>query len=76
MSRKRTRPLFRAAGPRILAMSTPRGAGRSGGLLFLAVLAFVAYLVLAALSGIMKLVATLLLLGAIVVFGANVLRRR
>jgi hypothetical protein len=57
-------------------MSTPRGAGRSGGLLFRAVLAFVAYLVLAALSGIMKLVATVLLLAAIVVFGANVLRRR
>jgi len=57
-------------------MNSPRGAGRSGGLLFLAVLAFVVYLVLAALSGIMKLVATVLLLAAIVVFGANVLRRR
>lgn len=61
-------------------MTTPesgsgKGAGRGGGLLFLAILGFVAYLVLTVLAGIIKLVATLVLIVGIVLLAANVLRR-
>lgn len=53
-----------------------KGAGRGGGLLFLAVLVFVAYLTLTALRGPARVVAAGLLLAAILALGANVLRRR
>lgn len=57
-------------------MRGPQGAGRSGGLLFLAILAFVAYLVLQALAGLAKLLAAAVLLVGIVALGVDVLRRR
>lgn len=52
------------------------GAGRGGGLLFLAVLLFVVYLVLTGVAGLLRWLAAVALLAAIVVFGVNVLRRR
>lgn len=68
----------RALGASITGMSgsEPRGAGRGGGLLFLAILAFVAYLVLQALAGLAKLLAAAVLLVGIVALGVDVLRRR
>jgi hypothetical protein len=54
----------------------PRGAGRGGGLLFLLVALFVAYLALEAVAGVVRIVlgtALLVLLGLLAV---NVLRRR
>ena len=57
-------------------MSTPRGAGRSGGLLFLAILGFVAYLTYGALDGAGRWLFTVLLIAVIVGLGVNVLRRR
>jgi UDP-N-acetylmuramyl pentapeptide phosphotransferase/UDP-N-acetylglucosamine-1-phosphate transferase len=60
-------------------MSEPgrlRGAGRGGGLLFLAVILFVAYLAVEAVSGVIRL----LLMGALVLvvvgFAVTVARRR
>jgi uncharacterized membrane protein YjgN (DUF898 family) len=53
----------------------PRGAGRAGGLLFLAIVLFVAYLAVGALTGLIRF---LLGLGLIVVLAAlalNVVRR-
>jgi hypothetical protein len=53
----------------------PRGAGRSGGLLFLAVGVFVLYLVISAVAGVLKFilgVALVVVLGALAI---NVLRR-
>ncbi|CAN5893785.1 hypothetical protein BH23ACT8_BH23ACT8_04360 [soil metagenome] len=52
------------------------GAGRGGGLLFVAVLLFCAYLALTALAGILRVVAALLLALAAAALLANVLRRR
>lgn len=57
-------------------MDEPRGAGRGGGLLFLAVVAFVAYVAITAASGSARVV-----LGAVVVIvmgllALNVFRRR
>ena len=58
-------------------MAEPRGAGRAGGLLFLAIAIFVGFLIIkAALGLLIKLVLTLLVIGAIVGLLANVLRRR
>jgi hypothetical protein len=56
--------------------SDSRGAGRGGGLLFVAVLLFCAYLALIALAGIFRVVATLLLALAAAALLANVVRRR
>lgn len=57
-------------------MSTPRGAGRSGGLLFLVILGFVAALTYRALDGAARWVFSAVLIAGIVALGANVLRRR
>jgi hypothetical protein len=52
------------------------GAGRGGGLLFVAVLVFVAYLALEALAGLLRVLAVGALLVAAVVLLTRVLRRR
>lgn len=57
-------------------MSAPRGAGRSGGLLFLVTVAFVAYLAYGALDGAGRWLLVTTAVAAIVVLGVNVLRRR
>lgn len=57
-------------------MAEPRGAGPAGGLLFLAVVLFVGYLAVRAVAGLIKLAVAALVLVAIGVFLANVLRRR
>jgi hypothetical protein len=56
--------------------TTPRGAGRGGGLLFLAVLLFVAYLAVDAVSGVIRLLIMGALLVVVVLFGLSVARRR
>ena len=57
-------------------MAEPRGAGRSGGLLFLAVGLFVLYLVVVALSGIVKFLIGAALLVVLALLAVNVFRRR
>ena len=57
-------------------MAEPRGAGRSGGLLFLAVCLFVLYLIITAVAGVLKFVLTGLLVVVLVAFAFNVFRRR
>lgn len=57
-------------------MAGPGGAGRGGGILFIAVLAFVAYLVATALGGLPRAIVLAVLTVAIVLLTANVLRRR
>ncbi|HUH07578.1 MAG TPA: hypothetical protein VML96_07200 [Egibacteraceae bacterium] len=52
------------------------GAGRAGGLLFLAVLLLIAYLVIAAVAGLFKIIVALAAFIAISVLARNVLRRR
>lgn len=56
-------------------MAEPRGAGRSGGLLFLAVLLFVAYLAVTAVAGLAKFLLGGALLVVIALLAVNVLRR-
>lgn len=56
-------------------MREPRGAGRGGGLLFLAVGLFVAYLALEAITGLLRLVLGAALLLVLGLFAANVARR-
>lgn len=53
-----------------------RGAGRGGGLLFLAVVLFVAYLAVTAVAGILKWMLGTAFVVVVVVLAANVLRRR
>lgn len=53
----------------------PRGAGRSGGLLFLAVGLFVTYLAFEALTGVLRLVLTGVLAVVLVALALNVARR-
>lgn len=53
-----------------------RGAGRGGGLLFVAVIVFVTYLAFSVLGGLLRVAATVALLAAAVVLLRNVLRRR
>lgn len=57
-------------------MAEPRGAGRSGGLLFLAVGLFVLYLVVTAVAGVVKFVITAVLLVVLALLAVNVFRRR
>ena len=57
-------------------MAEPRGAGRSGGLLFLAVGLFVLYLVITAVAGILKFILSTALLVVLAIFAVNVFRRR
>lgn len=57
-------------------MTTPRGAGRSGGVLFLVILGFVAALTYRALDGAARWTFSAVLVAGIVALGANVLRRR
>lgn len=52
------------------------GGGRAGGVLFLVVILFLAYLVLNALAGLFRLVAFIGLVTALVLLGVNVARRR
>jgi uncharacterized membrane protein YjgN (DUF898 family) len=52
------------------------GAGRGGGLLFVAVLVFVAYLALEAIAGLIRFAVTGVLLALAVVLLVRVLRRR
>ena len=56
-------------------MPEPRDAGRSGGLLFLAVMLFVAYLAITALAGAARLVVGTALLVVVILLALNVFRR-
>ena len=53
-----------------------RGAGRGGGVLFLALAAFVAYLLVVETSGTARLILALLLVLGLAVLALSVLRRR
>lgn len=55
---------------------SPGGAGRGGGLLFLAVLLFVGYLALRAVAGVVRLVVIGLVVAAAITFAARVFHRR
>ena len=57
-------------------MAEPRGAGRSGGLLFLVVGLFVLYLVITAVAGVLKLIISAVILVVLVALALNVFRRR
>ena len=57
-------------------MAEPRGAGRAGGLLFLAVGVFVLYLVFTAIAGVIKFVLSAVILVGLALLAVNVLRRR
>ena len=57
-------------------MAEPRGAGRSGGLLFLAVGLFVLYLVITAVAGLAKFLLSLAIVVVLVLLAVNVFRRR
>jgi hypothetical protein len=57
-------------------MPEPRGAGRSGGLLFLTVGVFVAYLVVRTVAGVFKVVLLSVLVVLLVLLARDVLRRR
>ena len=57
-------------------MREPRGAGRSGGLLFLAVGLFVAYLAVSAVAGLLRFLLGAAFLVALGLLALNVLRRR
>ncbi|CAN5685145.1 MAG: hypothetical protein M3493_12060 [Actinomycetota bacterium] len=57
-------------------MAEPRGAGRSGGLLFLAVGVFVAYLVVRTVAGVLKVALLCVLVVLLVLLARDVLRRR
>jgi hypothetical protein len=54
----------------------PRGAGRGGGVLFVALVCFLAYLAATALEGAARVIVTAALLGAAAVLLVNVSRRR
>ena len=56
-------------------MREPRGAGRSGGLLFLAVGLFVLYLIVTAVAGLLKFVLSAAVVVVLVALAINVLRR-
>jgi hypothetical protein len=56
-------------------MREPRGAGRSGGLLFLAVGLFVAYLAIEAVTGLLQLLLGAALVVILALFALSVLRR-
>ena len=57
-------------------MAEPRGAGRAGGLLFIAVLLFVGYLLVEAIAGLVQWVLGAALLVVVVLLVVAVLRRR
>ena len=52
-----------------------KGAGPAGGLLFIAVLLFVAYLAISAVAGILRLLIGLAFLAVVILLLARVLRR-
>jgi hypothetical protein len=56
-------------------MAEPRGAGRGGGLLFLAVGAFVAYLAVSAVDGAARIVLVVVFAVALGLLALNVVRR-
>jgi hypothetical protein len=57
-------------------MAEPRGAGRGGGLLFLAVGLFVAYLAVTAVDGAARTVLAVIFVVALGLLALNVVRRR
>jgi hypothetical protein len=57
-------------------VTLPRGAGRGGGLLFVVLVVFLAYLAVVGLEGRARLVGVTLLLAAAMALLLNVLRRR
>lgn len=57
-------------------MADPRGAGRAGGVLFVAVLLFLAWLALGALAGLVRILVVALLAAAAIALAVNVARRR
>jgi hypothetical protein len=54
----------------------PRGAGRSGGLLFIAIGLFLLYLVITAVAGVLKFLLTAAIVVVLIALTLNVLRRR
>jgi hypothetical protein len=54
----------------------PRGAGSAGGLLFLALLLFLGYLLITAVAGVLQLILGAGFLIVVVVLGLSVLKRR
>jgi hypothetical protein len=60
----------------VATVAEPRGAGRSGGLLFLAVGVFVAYLVVRTVAGVFKVALLGVLVVLLVLLARDVLRRR
>ena len=56
-------------------MAEPRGAGRSGGLLFLAVGLFLLYLIITAVAGVLKFVLGVAVVVVLVALAVNVFRR-
>ena len=57
-------------------MAEPRGAGKSGGLLFLAVGLFVLYLVITAVAGALKFLLSAAVIVVLALLALNVFRRR
>ena len=57
-------------------MATPQGAGRAGGLLFLLVVLFVAYLAIRAVAGLLRLAIGAAILAVLIALAINVFRRR
>ena len=57
-------------------MAEPRGAGRGGGLLFLAVGVFVAYLAVTAVDGMARVILAVVCVVALGLLALNVVRRR
>ncbi len=57
-------------------MTVPGGAGRSGGLLFLALVLLVAYLVVTAVAGLLRLALTVAILLVVALLARDVARRR
>lgn len=57
-------------------MGEPKGAGRSGGLLFLLIALFVGYLLVNAVAGVVKVVLGVLVLVVVAGLAVNIVRRR
>jgi len=57
-------------------VAEPKRAGRSGGLLFVLVALFVAYLAVRAVAGVIRFVIVALIVAVVVALVANVMRRR
>lgn len=66
----------RSPGRRLVVMSEPRGAGNAGGLLFIAVMLVLAYLVISAVAGFLKWLIGVAFVVVIIAMIVRVLSRR